>query len=320
MNCARTTIPQNSDWMYLNHRGSQIRGSSRHWFAYQLNSLYDLPAGFHIQEPPRDWRKAIFIPGPARGGNRKLNDFSRVFVLASDGLTVYTHQASNEPPFVAQFDELVEVVSEKMPFCGALELSTFHGRGRFLYESVHQKLMNSLLRAIRSAWLPETLESKDAFDQQGLESELEARCRYALRLELDPNESILGVFLEQPKKAPLQFALPRRHPSAAAYLIFTNRRVLSVSDTPQKKRISIRYAIVSVGMSAEIAPSEAGTRLCINFAKDHVWRMCLATTNVLEISALYHLCAMLHRISPSKRFASEKHRASDAACPEDIHR
>lgn len=303
-------------------RNDGICDSRQYRLGYQIDFLLDFPKDFGILEQTVVWRKAIFIPGIRQDGLRKTRDLPRIYVLTLDRLMVYAHPASGEPPFVAPLDELIELSSHKAGHLGTVGFSTVHATGCFRYEAAHQKLMNSLMTALRSAWLPFHAVSNTAFDTAQLNPPLDARCRYALELELDSRESILGIYPQtQQRRKALAWLQHGERPCAASYIVFTNRRIVTViSSEGRANGVMICYAPLSDARDEEIEWRKNSFCLQIRFGKDRVWRICVASTQISAIDNITELLRRSRRLSKTAPLRYEDTGVSNALCAKNISR
>jgi hypothetical protein len=253
-----------------------------------IDSPFDLPEGFFYPDQAPQWRKAIFLPGE-RNGSSPANDVARICILTPDRLVICAHAASREEPFVAPLEQLVAIISHKVSLRGTVEFYTLHGAHRFYYASVHQKIMNGLLSAIRSAWL--SLQEEQAFPARTILSKpaLEERCRNALKLELNPGETVFGFCSQISRKRRFyRQGGSESSPLADSCLVFTNRRIVTVASG--RNGVRIAYAPNSSATKAEIRQSVDGFELCLTLRNQHVWKMGLGEDGASAILGAFAAC------------------------------
>jgi len=288
MSYSRAAVHRLLHWIFPDINDGSCVDSTVCSFAWHLNSPSQLPADFEISQPDESWQKAVFIPGARQPGFPESSRFPKIYILSADALTIYSHPKAKVPPFVARLDELTEISSQKIVFYGSIELSTIRSTYHFFYDSTHQRTMNWLLRTLRAAWL-KPAKAITAQEDREWESKLDIECLYAVLLELDPSEKVLGVFAEHSQEATRRFALCRNNPSEAAYFICTDRRMMRIASRKHfVNGVSIRYAPNAARLQERIVHSEDGLHLYISLLNGHVWRICLDAADAAQAMDTLH--------------------------------
>jgi hypothetical protein len=270
--------------------------SQRYRVGYEINSPSDIPEGFCVPFHAGSWHKAIFLPGERHNGWRTAQQVPRIYILTQRGLFVYAHPACRELPFVAHLDELISVTSQEASLFGSVELSTLCCNRSFRYDPAHKRYMKSLLSALRNEWLPFRVAESAAVDLKQLDPPLEMRCRYAMELELDAEESILCL-CSQPQTYGKTRArvLTRRQLSSASCLVLTNRRIMTIASqfvhANRQSEITISYAALANAASAEIERHNDGFTLSLKLSNDRAWKICLADMQAASASECSDSCA-----------------------------
>jgi hypothetical protein len=273
------------------HNGIGTCDSRPYRVGYELNSFSDIPEGFCIPSQAGNWRKAIFVPGDRQNGWRTTYHLPRIYILTQKDLTIYPHPDCGEQPFAAPLDELMTLTSHMAPLFGTVELSTLCSDGYFRYDPVHQRCMRSLLSALRIQWLPIRATRSTTIDLKQLDPPLELRCRYALELELDTEESILSLSF-QPKtyrKTHACFIPGKRLPSVSC-LVVTNRRIMTIASRnghdDEHGAVTIRYAALANAANAEVERHDDGFSLKLKLRNDRVWKIGLPTAQAASVSRM----------------------------------
>jgi hypothetical protein len=151
--------------------------------------------------------------------------------------------------------------------------------------------MKSLLSALRNEWLPFRVAESAAVDLKQLDPLLEMKCRYAMELELDAEESILCL-CSQPQTYGKTRArlLTRRQLSSASCLVLTNRRIMTIASqfvhANRQSEITISYAALANAASAEIERHNDGFTLSLKLSNDRAWKICLADMQAASASEM----------------------------------
>ena len=204
--------------------------SRQYRFGFQIRDGSDFPKDFALSIPPDGWLSAIFIPGDTEALWNTPGYSPRIYILTRDALMIYTHPATKTEPFVAPLEQLIEVGTKKALLYGLLELSAGGEVQGFRYNTLHQKHLSNLLRAMRAVWLPRHETGLAVLSLSTPSQGMTFRCWCALKAELDSDEALLGVCCRpaiHPKKKGW-FSGPSQDLPAVAMAV-TDRRLIAVS-------------------------------------------------------------------------------------------
>ena len=241
--------------------------SRQYRFGFQIRDASDFPNDFPLPIPPDGWLSAIFIPGDTEALWNTPEYPPRIYILTRDALMIYTHPATKTEPFVAPLEQLIEVGTKKALLYGLLELSAGGEVQGFRYNTLHQKHLSNLLRAMRAIWLPKHATGFPVLSLSTPSQGMTFRCWYALKAELDSDEALLGVCCRPAihrKKKGWFNGPPNALPAVA--MAVTDRRLISVStgvaETDELYGITVRCAPI-FKLSA-VALSDFGDELMLS--------------------------------------------------------
>ena len=252
--------------------------SRQYRFGYRLQAASDLPGDFSIPPVADEWLAAIFIPGDTEA-LWKLPEYPpRVYILTRETLMVYSHPTANSAPYVVPLRELIEIDTEKALLYGVIEFHACGSSERLRYNTLHQKHLNAFLRVLRAVWLPRHGMPLPAVALSRTTRGMTFRCWYALRAELDTDETLLGVCCRPPILTEKKGWFHKASPALPEVLLaVTGHRLIAIStgtgETEDLYGITVRSAATCNLNAVAIGSLANGFQFSLKLKNGREWRL-----------------------------------------------
>jgi hypothetical protein len=228
---------------------------------------------------------------------------------------VYSHPATNDAPILLPLQELIEIDTDRALLHGIIEFHANSSSHCFRYNTRHQNHLSEFLRVLRSAWLPlHTMKMPTVFLSRAIQG-MTFRCWYALRAELDADETLFGVCCRPPMRPEIKGWFHRTAQTLPAVLLaLTNRRLIAIStgagQTDDLYEIVVRYAATDNLKAATISCSANGFMFSLALKNSRDWKFLFE--NDQRASAVC-LLDLLKCVEPTLREV-----ATDSPRPENL--